>query len=133
MYTDKTYFILNIFFNLQLRTRSSLLSSLVDDLRRKSNEFLGIAEVQEPPKLETPGTRFTEIVRKVLRGRPPNQDPAGLVKKTTATNNSNNLAGGTPSVRFCCYCLLSRMLGFLRDLILIYLLLMYMLLLFLFL
>lgn len=100
MYTDKTYSILNIFFPLQLRTRSSLLSSLVDDLRRKSNEFLGIAEVQEPPKLETPGTRFTEIVRKVLRGRPPNQDPAGLVKKTTATNNSNNLAGGTPSVRF---------------------------------
>ncbi|XP_063605655.1 rap1 GTPase-activating protein 1-like isoform X3 [Penaeus indicus] len=85
------------FAKLELRTRSSLLSSLVDDLRRKSNEFLGIAEVQEPPKLETPGTRFTEIVRKVLRGRPPNQDPAGLVKKTTATNNSNNLAGGTPS------------------------------------
>lgn len=100
----KKYMFHNFFSLLQLRTRSSLLSSLVDDLRRKSNEFLGIAEVQEPPKLETPGTRFTEIVRKVLRGRPPNQDPAGLVKKTTATNNSNNLAGGTPSVRCFSYC-----------------------------
>ena len=80
-----------------MRTRSSLLTSLVDDLKNKNNEFLGITEVQEPPKTETQGTKFSEIVRKVLRGRPQPQESSQLVKKPS-TNNTNTIISVTPSV-----------------------------------
>ncbi|KAK7076070.1 Rap1 GTPase-activating protein 1, partial [Halocaridina rubra] len=84
------------FAKLELRTRSSLLTSLVDDLKSKTNEFLGVTEVQEPPKTETQGTKFTEIVRKVLRVRQQNNESLSSVKKPVS-NNSNSLVTGTPS------------------------------------
>lgn len=84
------------FAKLEMRTRSSLLSSLVEDLKTKNNEFLGISEVQEAPKTETQGTKFSEIVKKVLRGRQQNQETSALVKKPVS-NNTNTLVSGTPS------------------------------------
>ncbi|XP_068208999.1 rap1 GTPase-activating protein 1 [Palaemon carinicauda] len=84
------------FAKLEMRTRSSLLSSLVEDLKTKNNEFLGVSEVQEAPKTETQGTKFSEIVKKVLRGRQQNQESSVLVKKPVS-NNTNTLVSGTPS------------------------------------
>lgn len=85
------------FAKLENRTRSSLLTSLVDDLRSRTNEFLGVTEVQEAPKTETQVKSFTDIVKKVLRGRQQqNQESAGLLKKTTS-NTTNSLVSVTPS------------------------------------
>ncbi|XP_069175575.1 rap1 GTPase-activating protein 1 isoform X2 [Procambarus clarkii] len=83
------------FAKLEMRTRSSLLSALVDDLRMKTNEFLGVTKVPETPKVETTGNKFREIVRSVLIGRK-NPDAAGVLKKPI-TNNSNTLLAGTPA------------------------------------
>ncbi|XP_042216214.1 rap1 GTPase-activating protein 1-like isoform X3 [Homarus americanus] len=82
------------FAKLENRTRSSLLAALVDDLKTKSNEFLGVSKIPETPKVETTGNKFREIVRSVLIGRK-NPEAAGLLKKPV-TNNTNTLTAGTP-------------------------------------
>lgn len=77
------------FAKLEARTRSSLLTTLADDLRTKTNEFLGQAEVPEAPKAEPQSTRFRDIVA-VLMGRK-NQDAANqpVPKKAPATPNTH--------------------------------------------
>lgn len=81
----------------QARTRKSLLDTLVDDLRAKTNEFLGQAEVPEAPKVETPGNRFKEIVAGLI-GRNRNQDTANL-KKQGVSATPTTLLTTTPMVR----------------------------------
>ncbi|CAB0002242.1 unnamed protein product [Nesidiocoris tenuis] len=78
----------NKFAQLELRTRSSLLESLVNDLREKSREFLSNAapetptEFPETPKSETgTGNRFIDTVRKALIARVRSQE----------NNNNNNV------------------------------------------
>lgn len=74
---------------LQLRTRSSLLESLVNDLREKSREFLSSAATPGTPidfapdtnKSESSsGNRFIDTVRKALIARVRSQE-----------NNNNNV------------------------------------------
>nr|CAD7605793.1 unnamed protein product [Timema genevievae] len=62
------------FSKLELRTRTSLLQSLVDELRDKSREFLGGSDSPSAP--DTPksdgggaGSRFIDTVRKALTAR----------------------------------------------------------------
>ncbi|XP_063244415.1 rap1 GTPase-activating protein 1 isoform X9 [Bacillus rossius redtenbacheri] len=63
------------FSKLELRTRTSLLQSLVDELREKSSEFLSggdLPSAPDTPKSDGgagggPGSRFIETVRKALK------------------------------------------------------------------
>ncbi|XP_014241742.1 rap1 GTPase-activating protein 1 isoform X2 [Cimex lectularius] len=77
----------NKFAQLELRTRSSLLESLVTDLREKSREFLGSTpdsptDFPDTPKSESgPGSRFIDTVRKALIAR---------VRSQESNNNNNN-------------------------------------------
>lgn len=66
------------FAKLELRTRASLLQNLVEELREKTHEYLGVSMANGPgsPAPETPkadtsnaGSRFIDTVRKALRGR----------------------------------------------------------------
>lgn len=60
---------------MQLRTRSSLLESLVAELKEKSREFVGAEEFSETPKSESgPGSRFIDTVRKALIARVRSQE-----------------------------------------------------------
>ncbi|XP_050736059.1 rap1 GTPase-activating protein 1-like isoform X4 [Eriocheir sinensis] len=89
------------FAKLEARTRSSLLAALVDDLRAKTNEFLGQAEVPETPKVETTSNRFKEIVAGLI-GRSRSQDATNTqsVKKSGVTATPSTLLATTPlSVR----------------------------------
>lgn len=75
----------------QLRTRTSLLTTLCDALKEKTREFLGSEGGEgsgDTPKSEIgPGTRFIDTVRKALaRVRIPN-----------AETNNNNTAKRTPT------------------------------------
>ncbi|XP_035908719.1 rap1 GTPase-activating protein 1 isoform X3 [Anopheles stephensi] len=87
------------FAQLELRTRSSLLQNLVDELKEKTRDFLGVDVVGGPggvptsPTPETPkseggftGSRFIDTVKKALnaRLRSQNSDP---------TNNGSAGAG----------------------------------------
>lgn len=64
------------FAQLELRTRSSLLLNLVNDLKSKTNDFLGAGVRIEPgavspqpdgtPKQEGPGSRFIDTVKKAI-------------------------------------------------------------------
>ncbi|XP_041777600.1 rap1 GTPase-activating protein 1 isoform X11 [Anopheles merus] len=89
------------FAQLELRTRSSLLQNLVDELKEKTRDFLGMdvgggaAGVPTSPTPETPkseggftGSRFIDTVKKALnaRLRSQNSDP------------TNNGSGGAGSV-----------------------------------
>lgn len=87
------------FAKLEARTRSSLLTSLVDDLRNKTSEFLGQAEVQEAPKAEPTTTRFRDIVASLIGrknqdgtsapgGKKPPQTPNTLVTITPQSTRS---------------------------------------------
>nr|XP_024216046.1 rap1 GTPase-activating protein 2 isoform X1 [Halyomorpha halys] len=64
------------FAQLELRTRSSLLESLVTELKEKSREFVGAEEfTSETPKSESgPGSRFIDTVRKALIARVRSQE-----------------------------------------------------------
>ncbi|KAJ8894442.1 hypothetical protein PR048_007096 [Dryococelus australis] len=84
------------FSKLELRTRTSLLQSLVDELRDKSNEFLSggdFPSAPDTPKSDSsasggPGSRFIETVRKALKiaGSQPQQPQLShSVENTTPT------------------------------------------------
>ncbi|XP_054265950.1 rap1 GTPase-activating protein 1 isoform X2 [Macrosteles quadrilineatus] len=79
------------FAKLELRTRSSLLMTLCEDLKEKTREFLGSEGTEPPdtPKSEGPGTRFIDTVRKALIARVRNPNMA-------TENNNNNNAKKTP-------------------------------------
>ncbi|XP_046674788.1 rap1 GTPase-activating protein 1 [Homalodisca vitripennis] len=81
------------FAKLELRTRTSLLTTLCDALRDKTRDFLGADGSEgapDTPKSEGgPGTRFIDTVRKALIARVRNPNV------TTETNN-NNTAKKTP-------------------------------------
>lgn len=72
------------FAELELRTRASLLGNLVNDLKSKTNEFLGAGARIEPaavspqpdgtPKQEGPGMRFFDTVKKALKVKSPSVD-----------------------------------------------------------
>ncbi|RZF37010.1 hypothetical protein LSTR_LSTR004698 [Laodelphax striatellus] len=85
------------FAKLELRTRTSLLSSLCEELREKSKDFMGEGSMSgadagaDTPKSESgPGTRFIDTVRKALIARVRNQ---GVPNE----NNNNNNAKKTLS------------------------------------
>ena len=86
----------NLCFPLQARTRSSLLNTLVEDLRNKTSEFLGQAEVQEAPKAEPPTTRFRDIVASLI-GRK-NQDGTSAPGGKKPPQTPNTLVTITPQV-----------------------------------
>lgn len=64
------------FAQLELRTRSSLLQNLADDLKCKTTEFLGTGlridagaispQPEGTPKQDGPGARFIDTVKKAL-------------------------------------------------------------------
>lgn len=79
---------------MQLRTRSSLLHSLCEELKDKTREFLGSENDSAPdtPKSESgPGSRFIDTVRKALIARVRNQSVAN-----ENNNNNNNNPKKTP-------------------------------------
>ncbi|XP_065094758.1 rap1 GTPase-activating protein 1-like [Ochlerotatus camptorhynchus] len=88
------------FAQLELRTRTSLLQNLVDELKEKTREFLGADLLGAPssPTPETPkseggftGSRFIDTVKKALnaRLRSQNSDPTnGSVESNPKHQNS---------------------------------------------
>uniref|UniRef100_A0A146L5R1 Rap1 GTPase-activating protein 2 n=1 Tax=Lygus hesperus TaxID=30085 RepID=A0A146L5R1_LYGHE len=87
----------NKFAQLELRTRSSLLESLVNDLREKSKEFLYLATPETPTEFpETPksesgsGNRFIDTVRKALIARVRSQENNNNNVKKMANGHSEN-------------------------------------------
>uniref|UniRef100_A0A182VV15 Rap-GAP domain-containing protein n=1 Tax=Anopheles minimus TaxID=112268 RepID=A0A182VV15_9DIPT len=98
------------FAQLELRTRSSLLQNLVDELKEKTRDFLGAdmvgsaGGVPTSPTPETPkseggftGSRFIDTVKKALnaRLRSQNSDPtnngSGASSVDTATKHHNSM------------------------------------------
>lgn len=82
------------FATLELRTRTSLLHSLCEELKEKTREFLGSENDSAPdtPKSESgPGSRFIDTVRKALIARVRNQSVAN-----ENNNNNNNNPKKTP-------------------------------------
>uniref|UniRef100_A0A1B6E835 Rap-GAP domain-containing protein n=1 Tax=Clastoptera arizonana TaxID=38151 RepID=A0A1B6E835_9HEMI len=83
------------FAKLELRTRSSLLHSLCEELKDKTKDFMGTDgsdSAPDTPKSESgPGSRFIDTVKKALIARVRNQS-------VTAENNNNinNNAKKTP-------------------------------------
>ncbi|CAL4154568.1 unnamed protein product [Meganyctiphanes norvegica] len=85
------------FAKLEQRTRVSLLRSLVDELRFKTNSFLGITEIkEEPPKTEKSSNRFSEIVRNMIEGRKKEGHAHRNGNKSASVNNINSLSQSTP-------------------------------------
>ncbi|XP_075230099.1 rap GTPase activating protein 1 isoform X3 [Lycorma delicatula] len=87
------------FAKLELRTRTSLLNSLCDELREKTREFMGAEGggsgdmAPDTPKSESgPGSRFIDTVRKALIARVRNQ---GVPNEN---NNNNHNSNKKPSV-----------------------------------
>ncbi|CAL4257555.1 unnamed protein product, partial [Meganyctiphanes norvegica] len=87
----------------QQRTRSSLLSALVEELRIKTNTFMGIPEIQrEAPKTEKQPKRFSKIVRKIIESRKEAQSQHRS-NKSSCGHNASCLSEGTPvSMRSKC-------------------------------
>lgn len=86
----------------------------------KTNEYLGVTEIPETPKVETAGNKFREIVRSVLIGRK-NPDPAAVLKKPIP-NNTNTLVTGTPVVsRNFSFFILGKRFCYTRDKVSIFL------------
>lgn len=84
------------FAKLELRTRASLLSSLCDELKEKTREFLGgesTESVNESHRSESngAGSRFIDTVRKALIARVRNQNQE---TNNNNTNNNNNTLNG---------------------------------------
>lgn len=124
---------LNVFISLfQLRTRSSLLQSLVDELQDKSQSFVGGTSATASSAPDTPksegsggaGSRFIDTVRKALstKGRSQsmeqnlnnnnnnNNNPAnqnGMRKSSAAqiaqSSHGNISEGTTPAVSITCH------------------------------
>lgn len=100
------------FSRLELRTRASLLTSLVEELRQKTMELFGESLVGEPLKSETSGSmRFLDTVKKALSSRVRNQgvdgslmngNPRRSLSSSTNNNNNNNnngnILGGSPMI-----------------------------------
>lgn len=87
------------FAQLELRTRTSLLQNLVDELKEKTRDFLGADMLGAPtsPTPETPkseggftGSRFIDTVKKALnaRLRSQNSDPTNGVENNPKHHNS---------------------------------------------
>ncbi|XP_050076837.1 rap1 GTPase-activating protein 1 isoform X2 [Anopheles maculipalpis] len=99
------------FAQLELRTRSSLLQNLVDELKEKTRDFLGVdvvggaAGVPTSPTPETPkseggftGSRFIDTVKKALNARlrsqnsdPTNNGSAGAGSVDTGSKHHNSM------------------------------------------
>ncbi|XP_023715903.1 rap1 GTPase-activating protein 1 isoform X4 [Cryptotermes secundus] len=84
------------FAKLELRTRTSLLQSLIDELREKSRDFLGGADspqsAPDTPKSDGSsgaGSRFIDTVRKAL------------IARVRSTSVDNNLGSSTSSGQVC--------------------------------
>ncbi|XP_013140912.1 PREDICTED: rap1 GTPase-activating protein 1 isoform X2 [Papilio polytes] len=97
------------FAQLKLRTRASLLQNLAEDLKSKTIEFLGTGVRSEPvavspqpegfgtPKMEGPGARFFETVKKAIyKGRSPS-DPSGDSTKGSLNKKINIHDTPTPN------------------------------------
>ena len=87
------------------------MASLVDNLKHKSNEFLGISPAIEQPKIEAPAQRFIDAFKKVLTQKEKiqnnnnnnNAKTAGFVSQISqkSKHSSSSIPGdGTPTVRF---------------------------------
>ncbi|XP_039289519.1 rap1 GTPase-activating protein 1 [Nilaparvata lugens] len=94
------------FAKLELRTRTSLLSSLCEELREKSKDFMGGegglsgGDPADTPKSESgPGTRFIDTVRKALIARVRNQGVPNENNNNTAkkTLSSGGISSETPT------------------------------------
>ena len=108
------------FARLELRTRTALLSNLVDDLHKKTCDFLhlsspllsGSSQAEAPTKTETSqhtapvggGARFIDTVRKALSSARRTQQEQGAVGQTSGASNkkgsmnwSNASSDSTPA------------------------------------
>lgn len=94
------------FAKLELRTRSSLLQTLTDELKDKTKEFLGneILSAPDTPKSETSGagSRFIDTVRKALISRVKSQSDNVNLNQNGSLGKKNSSAtiteSTTPSV-----------------------------------
>ncbi|XP_012161593.1 rap1 GTPase-activating protein 1 isoform X3 [Ceratitis capitata] len=100
------------FAQLELRTRTSLLQSLVEELKEKTRDFLGtdftngvtVSPTPETPKSEnsTAGSRFIDTVKKALISRVRSQsvdtgNMAPSVEKFNVSTKMNSSASSTTS------------------------------------
>ncbi|XP_054084092.1 rap1 GTPase-activating protein 1 isoform X2 [Zeugodacus cucurbitae] len=100
------------FAQLELRTRTSLLQSLVEELKEKTRDFLGtdftngvtVSPTPETPKSEnsTAGSRFIDTVKKALISRVRSQsvdtgNMAPSVEKFSVSTKMNSSASSTTS------------------------------------
>lgn len=99
------------FAKLELRTRASLLQNLVEELREKTQDYLGVSLSNGPasPAPETPkadtsnaGSRFIDTVRKALRGRTAAADSTdgstGTLQKTSTSGKKSNSSTSSSDV-----------------------------------
>lgn len=98
------------FAKLEYRTRSSLLQNLVEDLRDKTKDFLGVAAVPESPAKEvttkaesSSGTsRFIDTVKKALISRVRSQSTADSSSLPNSKKLQNHISfENDPNVSFC--------------------------------
>uniref|UniRef100_A0A2P2I926 Rap1 GTPase-activating protein 1-like n=1 Tax=Hirondellea gigas TaxID=1518452 RepID=A0A2P2I926_9CRUS len=84
------------FSMLKNRTRKQLLSSLIDDLRLKSNEIFHFPTEAESTKAEPPATRFIDAVRKVLSTtKKPGPEPQSSTATTTTSGIGNSIGNSS--------------------------------------
>ncbi|XP_067128537.1 rap1 GTPase-activating protein 1 isoform X2 [Centruroides vittatus] len=88
------------FSKLECRTRASLLQSLHDNLRQKTQEFCGlILPTDSKPEINGSSTRFFDSVRKALSGRSRSQSVesnlANATPKRSSSSTSNSSLTGT--------------------------------------
>lgn len=90
------------FAKLELRTRSSLLQSLIDDLKEKTKEFLGsetIPSAPDTPKSDSggAGSRFIDTVRKVVMSRVKSQNSETNLTNANGHDRLSNKKSNPPA------------------------------------
>lgn len=97
------------FAKLELRTRTSLLQTLTEDLKEKTNEFLGGSATVVPgtPKSDSgPGSRFIDTVKKAWSARVKSSQSvdnnlanANGHERLSKKSSQPTISESTPSVR----------------------------------
>ncbi|GBP12376.1 hypothetical protein EVAR_72425_1 [Eumeta japonica] len=96
------------FAKLELRTRTSLLQNLVDELKEKTREFLGadlVGQMAASPTPETPkadnttaGSRFIDTVKKALISRVRSKPVVTASKSSSKSKSSNDSNSSSPDI-----------------------------------
>lgn len=91
------------FAKLELRTRSSLLQSLTDELKDKTKEFLGCdptPSAPDTPKSDSggPGSRFIDTVKKALIARVRSQSVDNNLANANHHDRLSNKKSNPPTI-----------------------------------